>query len=60
MNCSECDAVLVDKKPTVAVDAKKNLFAVIQIALCCTIMAIYIHEIKIKNMFLNIMLSYAL
>ena len=29
MNCSECDAVLVDKKPTVAVDAKKNLFAVI-------------------------------
>ena len=29
MNCSECDAVLVDKKPNVAVKAKKNLFAVI-------------------------------
>ena len=26
MNCSECNAVLVDKKPTVAVDVKKKLF----------------------------------
>ena len=26
MNCSEYDAVLVDKKTTVAVDVKKNLF----------------------------------
>ena len=59
MNCSEYDAVLVDKKPTVAVDVKKNFLQKFRLRYAVILWHFIYMKLKLKICF-YVIISYAL